>query len=107
MPEADHTPSMQTVYSVTPHHSHNSSRQTYNSGLYGPRPLPPPVDPIHMVSLLPQWYHDQAMTEQDEADAETMELDPGIDQGPIYDSEFDDEPQPHSTRRFVGGFIKD
>ena len=102
--EADHTPSMQTVYSATPHHSHNSSRQTYNSGLYGPRPLPAPVDPLHGMST-PAMVH-QAMTEQDDADAETMELDPGIDQEPIYDSEYDDGPQPHSTRRFVGGFIK-
>ena len=104
MPEANHTPSMQTVYSVTPHHSHNSSRQTYNSGLYGPRPLHPPVDPIyglHAPTIVPP-----AMAELDDADAETMELNADIDQGPIYDSEFDDAPQHHSTRRFVGGFIR-
>ena len=108
MPEPDHihhTPSMQTVYSVTPHPSHNSSRQTYNSGLYGPRPLHPPVEPIYA----PHTIVPPAMTELDDADdedAETMELDPGIDQGPIYQSEFDDVPQPHNKRRFVGGFIR-
>ena len=101
--EADHAPSMQTVYSVTPHHSHNSSRQTYSPGLYGPRPQPPPVDPIQGMPT-PAMDH-QVMMEQDEADAETMEL-PGIDQGPIYESEYDEEPQPHSARRFVGGFFK-
>lgn len=104
--EADHTPSMQTVYSATPHHSHNSSRQTYNSGLYGPRPQPPPVDPIQ--GLPTPTMGPRAMTELEEADAETMELNlnPGIDQEPIYDSEFDDAPRSHGTRRFVGGFMR-
>jgi hypothetical protein len=114
MPEADHAPSMRTTgYSVTPHLSHNSSRQTYNSGLYGPRPLPAPADPTHGLPT-PTIVH---MTELDgadlgadadvDADAETMELDPGTDNGPIYESEFDDAPRrSHSTRRFVGGFIK-
>ncbi|KAH9032676.1 hypothetical protein EDB85DRAFT_1954930 [Lactarius pseudohatsudake] len=88
--EADHTPSMRTVYSVTPHHSHNSSRQTYTSGLYGPRPQPPPVDPI-------QGLPTPAMLE--DPDAETMELDPGIDHDPVYESEYDDGHRSHGTRR--------
>ncbi|KAH9015269.1 hypothetical protein EDB83DRAFT_2440231 [Lactarius deliciosus] len=102
--EADHTPSMRTVYSATPHHSHNSSRQTYTSGLYGPRPQPPPVDPIHGLptpAMVPR-----AMMELEDPDAETMELDPGIDQDPIYESEFDDGHRSHGTRRFVGGFMR-
>ncbi len=104
--EADHTPSMQTVYSTTPHHSHNSSRQTYSSGLYGPRPQPPPVDAIHGLptpTMVPR-----GITELDDADAdaETMELDPAVDQEPLYESEFDDSHRSHGgTRRFVGGFI--
>ena len=102
--EADHTPSMRTVYSATPHNSHNSSRQTYNSGFYGPRPQPPPVDPI--LGLPTPTMVPRAMMEPEEPDAETMELDPGIDQEPIYESEFDDGHRSHGTRRFVGGFMR-
>ena len=117
MPEPDHAPSMRTTgYSVTPHLSHNSSRQTYNSGLYGPRPLPAPADsthglPTHTIvhPAMTELYDADADVDVDadaDADAETMELDAGTDHGPIYDSEFDDVPRSHSTRRFVGGFIR-
>ncbi|KAF8274690.1 hypothetical protein EI94DRAFT_1712890 [Lactarius quietus] len=103
MLEADHAPSRQTSYSVTPHHS---IRHTFNSGLYGPRPLHRPVD--HMYGMQAQTM--VAMTEPEpddaDADAENMELDPDTDQGPIYDSQYDDLPQSHGTRRFVGGFIR-
>ncbi|KAI0295912.1 hypothetical protein B0F90DRAFT_1748359 [Multifurca ochricompacta] len=106
---ADHSPSMRTGYSsYTPHHSRNSSRQTYNSGgLYGPRPQPPPVDPIQGLPtpVLPA----RGMTELEDGGAvymEDVEVDPGVDSEPMYQSEFDDEHRSHGKRRFVGGFFR-
>src|SRR5712691_2962848 len=46
MREAEHPPSLLTSYSYTPRPSPNSSRQTYSSGLYGPRPQPSHPEPI-------------------------------------------------------------
>jgi hypothetical protein len=102
---ADHPSSMRTVYSSTPRHSPNSNRQTYNSGLFGPRPSPSQLDQMQGFStpaMVPP-----PMSELEEADAEYMEVEPEVDlDGPIFDSEFDEEPRSQRKRRFVGGFIR-
>ena len=103
--EAEHPPSLVTGYSYTPPRpSPNSSRQTYSSGLYGPRPQPSHPEPIQGLptpTLVPP-----AMSDLEEASDEYMEVEPMGDSGvPIYSSEFDDEPQ-EGRRRFVGGFIR-
>ncbi|KAI0287294.1 hypothetical protein BC826DRAFT_56618 [Russula brevipes] len=101
---ADHPSSMRSVYSYT-RHSPNSNRQTYNSGLFGPRPPPSQLDQMQGFStpaMVPP-----PMSELEEADAEYMEVEPEVDlDGPIFDSEFDEEPRSQRKRRFVGGFIR-
>src|SRR6266403_4959 len=104
--EAEHPPSMPTSYSYTPRPSPNSSRQTYSSGLYGPRPQPSHPEPIQGLptpAMVPQ-----ALTDlEEEDDDEYMEVEPMPDSGvPIYRSEFDDESRGQGRRRFVGGFIR-
>lgn len=105
MREAEHPPSMVTSYSYTPRPSPNSSRQTYSSGLYGPRPQPSHPEPIQGIptpAMVPRAMSDL----EEEADDEYMEVEPMADSGvPIYSSEFDDEPR-QGRRRFVGGFIR-
>ena len=102
---ADHPhPPTMLNYPYTP--SPISSRQTYNSGLYGPRPQPTPPEPIQgfaTPAMVPR-----AMTELEEADDdEYMEVEPAADlETPIYRSEYDDEPPPQKKLRFVGGFIR-
>jgi hypothetical protein len=105
MPGAEHPPSMLTSYSYTPRPSPNSSRQTYSSGLYGPRPQPPHPEPIQ--GLPTPAMASRAMTELEEADDEYMEVEPVADSGvQIYRSDYDDEPRSQGRRRFVGGFIR-
>ncbi|KAI0258361.1 hypothetical protein BC834DRAFT_847420 [Gloeopeniophorella convolvens] len=43
---------------------------------------------------------------EDAVDAEYMEVEPPAESGPLYESEYDDEPPSHGKRRFVGGFIR-
>lgn len=105
MREAEHPPSLVTGYSYTPRPSPNSSRQTYSSGLYGPRPQPSHPEPIQ--GLPTPTMDPRAMSDlEEEADDEYMEVEPMADTGvPLYSSEFDDEPR-QGRRRFVGGFIR-
>ena len=104
--EAEHPPSLVTGYSYTPRPSPNSSRQTYSSGLYGPRPQPSHPEPIQGLptpAMVPRAMSDL----EEEADDEYMEVEPMADSGvPIYSSEFDDEPRWQGRRRFVGGFMR-
>jgi hypothetical protein len=104
--EAEHPPSLVTGYSYTPRPSPNSSRQTYSSGLYGPRPQPSHPEPIQGLptpAMVPRAMSDL----EEEADDEYMEVEPMADSGvPIYSSEFDDEPRSQGRRRFVGGFMR-
>jgi len=103
-------PSMYTGYSYTPRPSPNSGRPPYNSGLYGPRPLPthapPAAEPIQ--GLPPPSMVQPEMADLEEADDEYMDVEPEVDaDGPLYHSEYYDEaPQPVGKRRFVGGFIR-
>ena len=103
-------PSMYTHYSYTPRHSPNSGRPPYNSGLYGPRPLPthapPAVEPIR--GLPTSTMAQPEMADVEEADDEYMDVEPVEDaDGPLYQSEYNDEAiQPNGKRRFVGGFIR-
>ncbi len=102
--EAEYPPSMLS-YSYTPRPSPNSSRQTYNSGLYGPRP--PPSHPEPIQGLPTPAMAPQAMPDLEEADDEYMEVEPMAGSGmPIYSSAFDDEPRLNGKRRFVGGFMR-
>ena len=101
---ADHPPSLPTSYSYTPRPSPNSSRQTYSSGLYGPRPQPSHAEPIQ--GLPTPGMAPPAMAELEEADDEYMEVEPMADSGPIYRSDYDDEPRLQKKRTFVGGFIR-
>jgi hypothetical protein len=103
--EAEHPQSMVTRLSYTPRPSPDGSRQTYNSGLYGPRPQPPsnpePIQGLPTPTMVPP-----AMSDLEEADDEYMEVEPmAVTGGPLYSSEFDDEPR-EGRRRFVGGFIR-
>ena len=103
-------PSMYTGYSYTPRPSPNSGRPPYNSGLYGPRPLPshapPVVEPIQ--GLPTSTMAQPEMADLEEEDDEYMDVEPVVDaDGPLYQSEYYDEAtQPQGKRRFVGGFIR-
>ena len=103
---ADHHSSMHTGYSYASRHSPISGRQTYSSGLFGPRPQPAPPDTMQTFPPTPMQV--PVMTELEEADAddEYMEVEPGVNLAPALESEYDDEPQSQGKRRFVGGFIR-
>jgi hypothetical protein len=101
-------PSIYTGYSYNSRPSPNSGRPPYNSGLYGPRPLPTPaVEPIQGLPTSTMMQPEMEDIEED--NDEYMDVEPGVDAdgGPLYQSEYYDEAtQPVGKRRFVGGFIR-
>ncbi|KAH9966954.1 hypothetical protein BGW80DRAFT_1462285 [Lactifluus volemus] len=109
IPGVDHPPSLHTSYTYTPHHSPSISRQTqtqtFNYGLYGPRPQPTHPDAMQPFPTLPAPVV-PGMLEPEDAYEEYMEVDPGVDAAPMLESGYDDENPSQGKLRFVGGFIR-
>ncbi|KAI0246965.1 hypothetical protein BJV78DRAFT_1249740 [Lactifluus subvellereus] len=107
IPGADHhSSSMHTGYSYASRYSPISSRQAYSAGLYGPRPQPAPPDTMQTFPTPPVQVPVPGMTETEEADDEYMEVEPGANSAPAFESEYDDEPRSQGRLRFVGGFMR-